>query len=414
MTFRPHRYILTSLFAVVVSAAACSKQGTSVTPAAPPLANDKTAIQIGEKFKLFSKVLKEDRSYWVHVPQTYKPGRPASTSYPVLYVLDGESRFETAVATVNFLSGLAMIPEMLVVGVLSTDQRMRDMTPTHSTKGPEGEVQPRLTTSGGGEAFEKFLETELIPKIESTYPTMPYRVLVGHSLSGLLSLHAGLKEATSFQAIIAMDPSLFWDEQLVVKQAAARLSKSDVRLKSIYVATAGLPPDDVEDVPGLHAARQAFASVLSRNASSRVRSKVQAFERENHQTVPFPSLYDGLLFTFDGYKLSTLEALKDPSRIDTHYRDLSAKFGVEWQPPQSLIDLVGGTLLFEKKQIDDAIRLLERGTKAYPNSADAHEHLGQAYMMKEDKASAIRCFERVLELDPNNDDVRAELAKLRK
>jgi hypothetical protein len=414
MTFRPHRYILPPLFAVVVSAAACSKQGTSVTPAAPPLANDKGAIQIGEKFKLFSKVLKEDRQYWVHLPQTYKPGRPASTSYPVLYVLDGESRFETAVATVKFLNGLAMIPEMVVVGVISTDQRMRDMTPTRNTKGSGGELDPRFANSGGGEAFEKFLETDLIPKIESTYPTMPYRVLAGHSLSGLLSLHAGMKEATAFQAIIAMDPSLFWDEQVVVKQAAERLSKSDGRLKSIYVSRAGLPPDDVEDVPALRAATQAFASVLSRTAPSMVRSKVQTFERENHQSVPFPSLYDGLLFTFEGYKLSTLEALKDPSRIDTHYRDLSAKFGVEWQPPQSLIDLVSATLLFEKKQTDDAIRLLERGARSYPNSADAVSHLGQAYMIKGDKASAIRCFERALELDPNDDDVRAELAKLRK
>jgi enterochelin esterase-like enzyme len=135
MTFWPHRHLFTSLCAVIVAASACSKQGTSVTPAAPPVVNDKAAIHIGKKFKLFSKVLNEDRQYWVHLPQTSNPGRPTSTSYPVLYVLDGESRFEAAVATVNFLSGLAMIPEMVVVGVISTDQRMRDMTPTHSTKG---------------------------------------------------------------------------------------------------------------------------------------------------------------------------------------------------------------------------------------------------------------------------------------
>jgi hypothetical protein len=401
--------------AATLCVSACGKPAMSAgPPAAPAAAEQAPAIHMGEKFKLVSKVLGEERQYWVHAPPTYRHGRPASTSYPVLYLIDGESHFQSAVATVDFLTGLAMIPEMIVVAVVSTDQRERDLTPTHSTKGPHGEVNPRIANSGGGERFERFLESELIPKIDSTYPTIPLRVVIGHSLGGLLTLHAALKEPPPFQAIIAMDPSLWWDEQALVKQAGPRLAKPDARLKSIYLSTGALPLDNGEDDNEGRAATQAFAAILTRSASSTFRAKFQVFAHDNHQSVAFPSLYEGLLFTFDGYKIATSEVIDDTSRIDAHYRRLSERWGVELRPPQRLIDLVSYTLLFERNKVDDAVRLLERNAKGYPNSTAAHDHLGRAYLVKGDMASARRCFERVLELDPNDEDARAEIVKLRK
>jgi predicted alpha/beta superfamily hydrolase len=394
---RPTKLPVFAFFFAVIGAFGCGK--SAVVPPAAPLADEVAALRIGESFKLSSKILNEERPYWVHLPETCKPGRISPTTYPVLYVLDAENNFGSAVAMVDFLESLAMIPEMIVVGVLTTDA-FRDMTPTHSTRGPRGEVDPRLAQSGGGEAFERFLETELIPKIESTYPTMPYRVLVGHSLSGLLSLHAVLKDPAPFQAVIAMDPSLFWDDQVVVKQAGARLPKPDPRLTSIYVSTGTLPLDNGEDNSEARAATRAFAALLDGQASTKVRAKVQAFEHDNHQSVRFRSLYDGLLYTFDGYKISTSAVLENPSRLAAHYKELSAKFGVQWRPPQRVFDLVSFSLLFEKKKVDEAIAVLEQSAKTYPNSAAAHEHLGRAYLVKGDKAAAIRCFERALELDP--------------
>lgn len=382
-------------------------------PPSAPTADESAALRIGESFKLSSKVLNEERRYWVHLPETWKPGRISPTTYPVLYVLDAENNFGSAVAMVDFLESLAMIPEMIVVGVLTTD-RFRDMTPTHKTTGPRGEVEPRFATSGGAEAFERFLESELIPKIESTYPTLPYRVLAGHSLGGLLSLHAVLRDPAPFQAVIAMDPSLLWDDQVVVKQAGARLPKLDPRLTSIYVSTGALPLDNGEDASEGRAATRAFGALLDRHTSPKMRAKVQTFEHDNHQSVRFRGLYDGLLYTFDGYKIATSAILDDPSRLEAHYKELSAKFGVEWRPPQRVFDLVSFSLLFEKKKVDEAIALLERSAKTYPNSAAAHEHLGRAYLVKGDKAAAARCFERALELDPSDQEVRAELAQVRK
>lgn len=49
------------------------------------------AISIGTRHTLFSHVLNEVREYWVYVP-AIRPGEKEE-SYPVLYLLDGDSFF---------------------------------------------------------------------------------------------------------------------------------------------------------------------------------------------------------------------------------------------------------------------------------------------------------------------------------
>ena len=53
------------------------------------------ALKIGEKFALHSKVLNEDRPYWVYLPESYNSKAQAPEAYPVLYLLDGDALFHT-------------------------------------------------------------------------------------------------------------------------------------------------------------------------------------------------------------------------------------------------------------------------------------------------------------------------------
>ena len=54
------------------------------------------AIKIGEKFRLHSKVLNEDRPYWVYLPESYNSKNQSPEAYPVLYLLDGDALFDSA------------------------------------------------------------------------------------------------------------------------------------------------------------------------------------------------------------------------------------------------------------------------------------------------------------------------------
>ena len=107
--------------------------------------------------------------------------------YPVLYLLDGETHFRYTAAIVDFLAANDRIPQMLVVGIVSGDSRKRthDLTPP-STAESDNRFSPG---NGGADAFLSFLAGELIPYVDQTYRTRPYRLLAGHSLGGLFGVY---------------------------------------------------------------------------------------------------------------------------------------------------------------------------------------------------------------------------------
>ena len=57
----------------------------------------------------------------------------------------------------------------------------------------------------GADKFLKYLEEELIPAIEAKYHTQPYRVIIGHSLGGLLAMYAFSAKPYLFQAYISLE-----------------------------------------------------------------------------------------------------------------------------------------------------------------------------------------------------------------
>jgi tetratricopeptide (TPR) repeat protein len=137
---------------------------------------------------------------------------------------------------------------------------------------------------------------------------------------------------------------------------------------------------------------------------------VQPFEDEDHQSVPFPSFYYGLSFTFSGYQLRRAD---DAAAIDAHYRQFSETRGATFEPPEAAFAMVAYVLLFDQKKVDHAIAVLEENVKRHPHSPRAHDYLGQAYLAKEDKAAAIRCFERVLQLHPGDEEATKMLQSVR-
>ena len=116
---------------------------------------------------------------------------------PVLYVLDGETWFETAVEIAE--SGEA---PAIVVAVHGAGRRNRDYVPTN-----------RCTQDGGGHgAFFDFLRQELLPYIEDTVGgDRSRRALFGHSHGGSFALYAMFSESPgrhTFAAYLASDASV--------------------------------------------------------------------------------------------------------------------------------------------------------------------------------------------------------------
>ncbi len=187
-------------------------------------------IVIGETVHIRSSVLNEERELLISKPAGYEAG---SDRYPVLYLLDGEAHFRYASGIVQFLAANDRIPKMLVVAIASVSiaRRTRDLTTPSSA-----EIDKRFALgNGGADAFLSFIEGELIPFVDRTYRTRPYRVLVGHSLGGLFAIHSLTTKPKLFNAYIAIDPSLQWNNGALLAEAEAFFSKTKELQADLYL-----------------------------------------------------------------------------------------------------------------------------------------------------------------------------------
>ncbi len=384
--------------------------------AAPVTGQEKSdEIKIGKKLIIQSRILDEERPYWVYLPESYEDKTFAPKKYPVLYLLDGDAHFLAAAGVVHFMSaginGNMQIPELIIVAIPNTG-RLRDMTPTNTINGFGGEIDSSLAASGGGDNFLRFLGDELIPHIDSSYRTLPFRVLTGHSLGGLIALHDLLSESAAFNAYIAIDPSLWWDSQVLVERAKELLFRKKTTYNRVYLSLAhNLPSEDFDASIHDNAVR-AFGKLLDATRSDGQRSKLQYFEEEDHGSVPLLSLYNGLLFVFEGYKISFSAIVEQPSAITTHYRELSERLGLKLLPPEQLINMAGFGELYMNKNTDKAIELFRVNVSVYPDSYNAYDCLAEAYMVKGEKKLAIENYKKSLELNPDNQKAKDQLKKL--
>ena len=63
--------------------------------------------------------------------------------------------------------------------------------------------------------------------------------------------------------------------------------------------------------------------------------------------------------------------------------------------------------------ISEAIEVFKLNTVAFPQSSNAYDSLGEAFMKSGDKKNAIKNYKKSLELNPDNDNAKEMLIKLK-
>ncbi len=321
--------------------------------------------------RLKSDVLGEERTILVRTPAGYEAG---NQRYPVLYMTDGDGHIGHTGATIEFLSRNGRMSELIVVGITNTD-RTRDLSPTHvKTTNPDGKLQ--FPTSGGGDKFLKFIETELIPDIEKRYRVQPYRILAGHSLGGLFVVHAMVSRPELFNSYIAVSPALQWDNQATVKRAEDFFKTRKELDRTLYVSL-GHEPGPIED--SFHQ----FKQVLTKNQTKGFEWEAQEMTDEDHGSVVLRSHYFGLRKVYNGWQLprdpdTGQVTAADLKGVEEHYKKLSTKFGFAIPVPEALMNQVGYQLLFAEKP-DEAIAAFKINVERYPTSANVYDSLAEAY-----------------------------------
>jgi predicted alpha/beta superfamily hydrolase len=251
---------------------------------------------VGEKQKFFSNVLKEERSIWIHLPKAYHESRTASERYPIIYVLDADLNFLTVTGVQAALhrGGRSPNPDAIIIGIENTD-RTRDLTPTAaiSKKG-----QATLENSGGGERFVTFLEKELLPMIERQFRTTERRILIGHSFGGLTAINIFLKHTRLFSDYLAIDPSVWWDNAKLLKEAKELLQEPKFNDISLFIASAGVE----KNRNSVHEKPLTLPDILEETKQPNLRWYYRRFDEENHGTVVLPALFYGFRFLYQPKK----------------------------------------------------------------------------------------------------------------
>jgi predicted alpha/beta superfamily hydrolase len=194
-----------------------------------PELKNKKAFVIGETIEIQSEILNENRTLNIYLPNGYS--RDSIKTYPVIYLLDGslDEDILHIAGLVQFgsFSWINMIPETIVVGIANIDRR-RDFTYPTTNKNDK----LKFPTTGESEKFIKFIGNELQPFIEKKYKTDTIKTLIGQSLGGLLATEILFKQAELFDNYIIVSPSLWWDEESLLKFNPQTYQSS----KSIYIA----------------------------------------------------------------------------------------------------------------------------------------------------------------------------------
>jgi predicted negative regulator of RcsB-dependent stress response len=72
-----------------------------------------------------------------------------------------------------------------------------------------------------------------------------------------------------------------------------------------------------------------------------------------------------------------------------------------------------GYLFMMEKQYNKAYSLLKININNYPNSPKVYDSMGELLMLKGDKITAIENYEKSLQINPQNDNAKNMIKKLK-
>ncbi len=277
----------------------------------------------GESFKLNSAVLNETRKIQVYVPA---PVYSIAQTYPVLYVVDGESLYWPVISAARFMnsgSSLPQVPEAIIVSIINTN-RNRDMP-----------IPQEIETSNVAANFFQFFTEELIPYINKHYPVNGLNVLIGHSQGGLFVTYAGLQKPKLFPFILALDAPMTVNPSLLNKYQQKMATAC--MLNYFSAETKFGWGKDLLSPAGCNSYFQ------------------KRIEEETHETMPYKGIYEGLKFLFREHippdkniSLATMQA---------YYNNLSKKYNCTYKIPAALLLAIANEKVNVSKK-EEAIGLI--------------------------------------------------------
>jgi len=354
----------------------------------PSIAQENTSIEKYITGSIHSETLNEERDFWVQLPDTYQPN--SEEKYPVIYLIDGIS-LESQLKLVYDNYWGHYMPHMILVGISNRENRNRDLTPTKI----ETRRGAAMTSETGESAnFRKFIAEELIPYIDSNYRTSDYRTLIGHSYGGLFVVETLIEQPELFNNYIAADPSLEWDNQVLVSRAKNK--ELDLNGRSLFISMAAEQlhmfdesvtvqnfREDTSEFTLFSRSIADFGDIASETKGLKFGFKI--YTDELHGTIPLPTMIDGLQFVFNWFQFQHPQKYNNPETSVKEIEELlsnqekiyTENYGYPSPPMVEELFIGYGYMNMQMGSPEKAELFFKNAIKYYPTSANAYDSYGE-------------------------------------
>lgn len=295
-----------------------------------------------ENVKIQSKVLNQEREILIYTPVDYD--LRTNEYFNVIYVFDSQNRefFDYTNSIISFLTDGNK--SFIVVGITSpyNDKldysRNNDLLPVLETENSKNRYGKY---SGNADNFLSYIESEVIPYVNSKYRTLNQNNAVGHSLGASFILYSLLEKPNLFQNYIAISPNLAYDEDKLSKE----LTNFDyTKIKNptfIYLSNAN---EGIEYWKEWKPAREKVYSFFKDSLKDKnIIVEIDEFPNNNHWNTFPPSLNNALEFYFKNIqkkqeselseeKYEVTIRVKVPNKEDTIYITGNQASLGDWNP----------------------------------------------------------------------------------
>jgi predicted alpha/beta superfamily hydrolase len=250
--------------------------------------------------KLFSSQIKDTFYISVQAPKDLIRGE----KLPAIYLLDGNFYYDIMAPTFKTYGEVGLLPRAILVGIGYKDFGVMDSLRGRDLTYPLGAGEFEMPNSGGGENFLHFIESELIPYIESHYACdTGKRVLMGHSLGGYFTLYALQQQLAqkknTFSSFIAASPSADYNHNYILKEFEKLRPAEQQRNVKVYASYGGLEDNEESNFPEALKC-PAMLNELSRLLKDKQKLPYRGdmYSEFGHMDMGFPTFVKGIQFAF--------------------------------------------------------------------------------------------------------------------
>jgi len=257
----------------------------NVTSCKSQVVTYKDSIPEHDSLTITSTHVNEDRIINIWTPPNYKT---SSEIFPVLYMPDGgiKEDFPHIANTLAELLEENKIPAFILVGIENTE-RGRDLTGSSEVEDDKN----YCPIADGAKDFRSFITEELTPIIDKTYRTKSKKGIIGESLAGLFVIETFFTAPESFDFYIAMDPSLWWNDNFLGKNAETFLSNLPEKDLKLWFAGSG--------AEGMSNYTKVVEKALLSNAPTQLNWQYSDEPNEKHSTIYRATKNKALIWTLN-------------------------------------------------------------------------------------------------------------------